>query len=598
MLQLRIEKEGLEHAVKTANNQLLAKTGEVSIIRSNQVKATKDFEKRIEEILKQHQTENERHRVEIEQARKDREKLVTHNQFLDHEMNDQAWQLRRAQKSMKLGEKAGQAKNDTTPKKNKPVPFGDGFNEDEVTVISPSKTAGKAKATTPKAGSKRKRDVPGESPVKTLEFTQPVDGVSFEADNLLNVAGKYNADAAKKDDGRFKFLQLLLDRRIARHEKRTFEILTDYMFPSDQRSTLSSLFIDRMTPLSTKQDVGSFPTAVGDIILSLWSRCLQEDFHEPIRYLLDIIQLILFEGSTAVASSLMDELVDLTQRTADINIIPRYKRFKRRRAITDVDLRPLSPNIDTQVCLQLLDLTTTLCIRDPDLIKRFWRSMRFDFLSMLLRSSQDLDDIMLTVRLLTTSVRTDSFAMIVARPASQSSSEQHVIDRLSSMLIEIPRTAEGEDPHPPLDIARMRLEILALIEAMVEVPYCGSAFATHPSALSRLVRVMHDELNNLYEYRYGHELRAELVNQSTRLLYQLTTEYADSVGDLQEKLRAPPTSVYKHLIVLSRLAFSEGTYLEADIEEDVLDAAHQMLEELVTPEEGEALQRAFVREER
>ena len=562
------------------------------------MKTQKDFEKRIEEILKQHQTENEKHRAEIEQARKDREKLATHNQFLDHEMNDQAWQLRRAQKSAKVGEKPGQANNDATPRKSKPVPFGDGFNEDEVTVVSPSKAPGKAKATTPKAGSKRKRDVLGESPVKTLEFSQGGNGVSFDAENLLNTGGKHNAEAMKRDDGRFKFLQLLLDRRVARHEKRTFEILTDYMFPSDQRSTLSSLFIDRMTPLSAKQDLESFPTAVGEIILSLWSRCLQENFHEPIRYLLDLTQLVLFEGSTSAASSLMDELVDLAQRTADINIIPRYKRFKRKTASIDGDSRPLNPNIDTQVCLQLLDLTITLCNRDTDLVKRFWRSMRFDFISMLLRNSQDLDDITLTIQLLNSSVRTDSFAMIVAPPASQSVSEQHVIDRLSSMLIEITRTAEGEKPIPPLDIARMRLEILALIETMCDIPYCGSAFAQHPSALSRLVRVMHDELNNLYEYRYGHELRAELVNQSTRLLYQLTTEYAESVGDLQEKLRAPPTSVYKHLIVLSRLAFSEGTYLEADIEEDVLDAAHQMLEELVTPEEGEALQRAFVREDK
>ena len=93
-------------------------------------------------------------------------------------------------------------------------------------------------------------------------------------------------------------------------------------------------------------------------------------------------------------------------------------------------------------------------------------------------------------------------------------------------------------------------------------------------------------------------VRTELVNRSTLLLFHITSVYAETIGNLQEKLRAPPTSVYKHLITLSRLAFSEGVWFERGIHEDVLDCAHQMLEELVTPEEGEALQKAFVRDEK
>lgn len=576
---------------------MLAKTGEISIVRSNHTKAARDYETRIEELQKLHIQENEKHRLEIEQARKEREKLVTHNQFLDHERNDQTWQVRRAQKDSAANAKGNQGGNDVTPKKPRSAPFGDGFNEDEVAVVSPSKAAGKGK-TALKAGSKRKRDVLGESPVQPLDFSETSNGMAAAADNLLNAMGRKGADAIKPIDGRFKFLQQLLDRRIGRHEKRTFETLANYMFPSDQRNTLSGLLIDQMTPLSAKDNLESFPAAVGQIVLSLWSRCLQEAFYEPVRYFMDLMQFILFQGSMTVASSLMDELVDLAQRTADINIIPRYKRFKRKTAADNSDNRPLNPNIDTQECLQFLELTVTICSQDDDLVKRFWRSMRFDFISMLLRNSQDLDDIQITVKLLQTSVRADSFAMIVAPPASQSVSEQHVIDRLSSMLIEVPRTAEDEKPYTPSEISHLRLEILSLVEIMCTKRYCGKAFAKHPSAISRLVRVMHDELNNLYEWRHGHELHAELVNGSTRMLYHLTTAYASAVGNLQEKLRAPPTSVYKHLIVLSRLAFSEGTFFEAEIEEDVLDCAHQMLEELVTPEEGEALQKAFVREER
>ena len=595
--QLRLEKEGLQNVLKAANEQVQAKAGEISIIRSNQAKIAKDYEKRIDELQKQHSSENEKHKAEVEQTRKEKEKLVTHNQFLDHEMNDQAWQLRQAQKAKNSGSKPRQGGIDTTPKKTKALPFGDGFNNDEVTIVSPSKVVSKGKATTPKAGSKRKRDVLKDSPSHPIEFSQAGNGVSFEADQ---VRIKLNDQTTVADNGKkqFKFLQQLLDRRLNRENKRTFETLANYNFPSDQRNTLSSLLIDRMTPRSVKQDLENFPEAVGEVVLTLWSRCLQEKLYEPLRYLLDLIRFILLEGRADVASRLMDELVDLTQTTADMNVMPRYKRFKRKTATDDADSRTLNKDIDTQECLQLLALTINLCRRDEDLVKRFWRSMRFDFVSMLLRNSQDINDIIATVRLLHTSARIDSFAMIVAPPASQSVCENHVIDRLTSMMIEVPRVLEGEKMPNGSEIANLRLEILALVEVMCEKQYCGEAFAKHPSALSRLVRVMHDELNNLYEWKHDHELRAELVNQSTRLLYHLTTEYSEAVGDLQEKLRSPPTSVYKHLIVLSRLAFSEGIFFEADIEEDVLDMAHKMLEELVTPEEGEALQKAFVREEK
>lgn len=62
---------------------------------------------------------------------------------------------------------------------------------------------------------------------------------------------------------------------------------------------------------------------------------------------------------------------------------------------------------------------------------------------------------------------------------------------------------------------------------------------------------------------------------------------------MQDKLRALPGGVYKHLIALTRLAFSDGVFCERGIEDDVVDCAHQMLEDTVTPEEGEALLEVF-----
>ena len=222
---------------------------------------------------------------------------------------------------------------------------------------------------------------------------------------------------------------------------------------------------------------------------------------------MDLVKFVLLNGSSMTAQFVMDELVTIAQQTADVNIIPRYLRFRPKTASKDGGERQSSNDIDTHECLQLLDLTSTLCARKPEQIARFWRSMRFDFISMVLRNSQDIQDIILLVKVLLTSVQPASFAMIVAPPASQLVSEQHVIDRLSSMLIEVPRTMEGAKEYSAVQVSEVRLQILTLIERMCGKRYCGEAFARHPLALGRLVRLMNDELNALYDYRHGHEYR-------------------------------------------------------------------------------------------
>ena len=89
-------------------------------------------------------------------------------------------------------------------------------------------------------------------------------------------------------------------------------------------------------------------------------------------------------------------------------------------------------------------------------------------------------------------------------------------------------------------------------------------------------------------------LSARLVNECTRVLHDLLTHYAPQIN-LQQKLSAIPngSGVHKHLVTLTRLAFSEGLVLEAGLAAAVVEAAHHMLEDCVTPEEGEALLGAF-----
>ena len=336
---------------------------------------------------------------------------------------------------------------------------------------------------------------------------------------------------------------------------------------------------------------------------------------------MDMVKFILLISPFTTAAHLADSLVPLAQLTADINVIPRFKH----RPVAE-----LSTEVDTNECLQVLYLTASGCARRPEDIQRFWHSMRFDFVFMLLDDMHTIEDLEATLGLLRTSAMEASFAMRLVGKPDQSEKEGHIIDRLTALLIKIPRATPGEQPYTAIEIAEFRLNILSLMEKISDNQHGGEALARNKMAIGRLVRVMNDELSALYHHDYGHEhryatseslkspnpnpptpnlkskvyqlkenlttypfsRRAELINLSTRLLFHLLSAYP-SLINIQEKLQTQPGGSNKFLIALTRLAFSESIFYERGIDADVCECAHQMLEDYVTPEEGEALCEAF-----
>jgi hypothetical protein len=68
----------------------------------------------------------------------------------------------------------------------------------------------------------------------------------------------------------------------------------------------------------------------------------------------------------------------------------------------------------------------------------------------------------------------------------------------------------------------------------------------------------------------------------------------DNIIDMQKKVATIPGGSQKYLLCLSRLNFSEDNLvLESGIDADVARCAVYMLELVVTPEEGDAIQSAF-----
>ena len=150
-------------------------------MRSNHDKASKEYERRLAVIQKLHGEEIEKQKRELDNAKKDRERVETSNKFLQHDLAQEAGRARQNRRTLQdrpvnarhhsIDDRQSPAK---TPKRGKIAPFRDGFDDDEVVVVSPSKTKQRSKPSTPKGGGKRKRPVEN-SPMQPLEIDGPLE---------------------------------------------------------------------------------------------------------------------------------------------------------------------------------------------------------------------------------------------------------------------------------------------------------------------------------------------------------------------------------------------------------------------------------------
>lgn len=539
-------------------------------------------------MQKLHADESARQKIEIEKARAELQKIATEKDFLENDLAEGTKQIRNLQRAIKKGPEIGTGKENqpTTPRKSKALPHGDGFDDDEVQPMSPSKLAIRSKKNTPKAGAKRKRKVAEESPVKPLDLASPKPVDSFEevSHGQRDTAPTPIAPIPRRPDQRFQLTQQILDHRFEPEAPRTFERLATFAFPSSPNQPLSTLLLDKMSTLTFKRESENFPVAIGMIVISLWSQCMEEGYHQPVHLLVDLIKFILIHNPIKTAPDLTNDLMSLVQSTADIILVPRCKKQPP---------RPDRASISTTECLEIMQMMAYDCQCDMDETHRFWRTMRFDFIMMLLNLIIPLGEIHLMLSLLHTSVLSDTFAMIIPpNNGNQDASEAHIIDNLSHLLINTPRPPLGEDTPDAAELCSLRLDVLTLFDAMCTTTHSASALATHRLAIGCLVRLMNDELNHIYNHDYAQPLRTALVNSSTRLLFHLTQNYSHLIN-MQAKLSVVPGGEKKFLIALTRLAFSEGGFYEGGIEDDVVDCAHQMLEGRVSPEEAEGLVEAF-----
>lgn len=200
----------------------------------------------------------------------------------------------------------------------------------------------------------------------------------------------------------------------------------------------------------------------------------------------------------AIAPYIAESLLNVAQSTADLIGIPRFKREK---------YTHLEPHIDVSESLEIMLLVAQGCIGSRDHTVRFWRAMRLEFVLMILSSHQHVRDFDLMLQLLAMSTMKESIGPLAPDQDSQASHVRYIIDRMSLLLVSQPTVNAGEKKNDSSTIAALRLRILHTFEAFCQFRWGGEAVAVHRLAIGRLVKIMSDELDSLYDYRSGHQQR-------------------------------------------------------------------------------------------
>ncbi|KAJ6035207.1 hypothetical protein N7460_009382 [Penicillium canescens] len=499
LAQMEQEREQMIRELAEAKDQVAMKTGEISIIRSKQTRMTQDYDRQLAALRKSLADEAASHKLEVEAAMSEGKVLATENVFLQQELVEEAYQARNYKTRHRNEDKAAPV----TPRKSRILPFRDGFDDDEIAVVSPSKSATRSKRATPTVPGKRKRQASQDSPTP-LELN-PAGAELIMTDASVDAAEVAQAKRKSAQSGRNqRFMMRLLSHKMHPSEETDLEAMAKLAFPSEPDRSMSRIVMDSMAHV----DMDSYIVEYTQAIASLWQRAINEKFYEPIPRFASIVRFILMSDDTPLPEIIIP-LVGVLQDSVEVNAVPRFKyapASRDKRVAGQTPQSDLQPLVDSTEALRLLYRIACGVLHNRRALQTFWENIRISFILVMLHPSHPLGDIVLLMNLLSTSIRPNSFGSIRTSDQDQLDVQKWIVDRLTHMLSEPAIPDEGVEPYTPYDICAMRLEVLLLLESLAFSPttvsqgHASAILALHPNALARLFRSMHDELDALYSY--------------------------------------------------------------------------------------------------
>ena len=647
--ELSRQRTELTRELEVARSTIMTHKGEIGIIRANQAKDASEFNKQLTTLKESMQAEAEKRKQDIDATNRRGEKVSIENQFLEHELRSEVEKSKALQMNLKAKEThapdAAGTDQPPAPRRVQRLPLRDGFDHEDVAVVSPSKTGRRSKPGTPTKAGKKKRKVPDTNSVPALTLHRSSVAVPKDTENegtklddarQTNLAFRQNRRAQKS----LQFMQRILNYKIQPGQSRLLEIFSDYFLPSDPERSFTSIVLEESARLSGN----SLPADFATILIKLWSRSLQEHYYKPISNIIRAMQYVVALDHSVINAAIISKIVPVLQTTAEVN---GYARFKNSPvSYQNSGQSKQSPKLELNALVdgtQTLDMLYTIAcfsMHDPELQRKFWQVVDSNFVLLMLHVAQPISDLVLILNLLSTSIQPTTFGTITPTESEQQKAEHHLLNRVAYLLWETLQVDEGMPQPSQHETYELRREALSLL-CQVAFPFSSTSFpidhdniyrphhgaallTSHASLLGRLVRFLYDTVDALYTTTPAilpssptHSLISDLINRSTSLLYHLlrynNTNAAKkeslSTGidkklltsssafpppiNLHDKLSAVSGGIQVHRVVLTRLAFIEGIYLESGISDETVAMAHEMLEEFVTPEEAEALMEVF-----
>lgn len=605
--QLEAGQTRLQRLEQEARRAAATKQGEISIVRAKEEKAAKEYERRLSVMQKLHADEAAKQKAELEAMRKQREKMETDNRFLQHDLAQEADRVKRTAGSSKLR----QTKEKDTPRKKKQG-LGDGFNDSEILIVSPSRSRERSKDQTPTAGAKRKRSAQ-DSPLPALSFMAPpkpsreTSGEQMASPEVIVGTNPALTDAREQHE----FVQRMLNHKKPGNNDRTIEMFTKHNFPSNSARSLASIFLDGLSSPARRPGTDHVPLKVSHTLLGLWSSCLHEKTYEPLALILDMLRAALYFELSAQVSKLVEVAVPICLQSIDLVVTPviqsQHASFS---ATFDHNAQEdLATKVDVDEVVDFLYFINQSAALNSERLETFWQHIHFKGSLLMLNKVQPLPRIVQALQILSTSVLELTFGAINSDASQQEQQEQTTVDRLATWLFETPRAPKGEQPYTEEELAELRVETLNIFKKMCLKDHGGQLLAKHRFAVAKLVKFLHGQVGKLYKIRPHacrrrhssssdddaqptiHDLTIATINTTVRVLHHILRTFDESI-DLTSKLEVERGGYHAFLISMSRVAFSEQLVFEAGIETEVIEAAHDILDNVLSPEEGEAVVKA------
>lgn len=322
----------------------------------------------------------------------------------------------------------------------------------------------------------------------------------------------------------------------------------------------------------------------------------------PVDALADLLEFVLALGPGSTANALIHRFVPLATKSIDLIAVPLARPSQ------PTALPTWSNEINVDHILSIAHSMAMTASLSTETNRTFWQEMEFDFVLMMLNVPQQLPHIQLMLQMVGASVLPESFGAIPKQTEKQANLEMHMVDRLTNLLFEQPKAPSDEPPYEDSELASLRIETVRTLSTIAVTKHGSGALAQHRTAIGRLFRFLHIQVTALYDIppssfnTSGHDLipgpsamhkvTTCLINLTIRLLYHLLHDHGDFIV-IREKLDVIPGGPQKFLVALTRLAFSEELVLEAGIDEEAVDAAHEILDLVLSREEGDAIVEAI-----